>query len=221
MIASPRSLLTCCSLEPDNRDSPVGGSNLGMDLVKLPVTAPTSGLSDQCDQPLTDTFILPRSSSSSRDLKNLEEKHKWLQRRRSLALQQKSDDLPSEHGENNKHSLQQSKLTVSKDQRHPSCSPETATKRTRIKLPLKTQTASRLPADKDMGYLKGRPALIPQDVEGGYASGDLVQVRIAHISDSGSWMGALPSRGMLENSKLLGDQFSRSWAGSIQNSGVP
>jgi hypothetical protein len=190
--------MNCCVLEPD--DGPEAENCLDFDMVEPDSTAAKMSVLS------VNSCVMEKEPGPSprRDPKILEGKHKWLQRRRSLGRQQSSVDLNPENGEGNGYSPPQCRQIVSQGQRQTPRSAETTSKRQRIKMPLKTQ----------IGSGKGRVELVLQDLEGGQAGGDLVQVRIAHIADSECWTGVQRSRSLLENGKsIVGEQFSRSWAG--------
>ena len=153
---------------------------------------------------------LESTPSPIRDIKMLEEKHRWLQRRRSLIRLQNSNDQDPERGEGKERTPPLSQKIVSKSQFQPPRSPATV-KRQRIKLPARNQDCSRLLSDKEIG--KERIESVIQDLEGGGSGGDLVQVRIAHISDRESWTGVHQSRRLLGKERMLKEQYSRSWAG--------
>ena len=63
---------------------------------------------------------------------------------------------------------------------------------------------------------KVKAALVTQDIEpgDGQSSGDLVLVRIAHISDSASWTEVHHNSRFLGKGMLLEENYSRSWAGA-------
>jgi hypothetical protein len=211
--------MTCCAQEPDNGSK--AEQYLDFDLVKLAAPTPNLNTSVQIEQkPVDDACVLVTETDSSpsplRDLKVLEEKHKWLQRRRSMVRQPNSDDLHPEHGEDNHdcHTSSQSQDIVSRDQKQSPRSLEASFKR-RIKLPLKTQAGSRPLPEKGLG--KTRAGLVSQDLEGARLVGDLVQVSIAHLPDchGGSWTGDHQSRRLVENGSPSEQQYSksRSWTG--------
>jgi hypothetical protein len=226
-VSSHMSLMSCCSLEPDN--GPVAESLSGGDLGKLTSVTSQGDLPVQFNQQLTPvgkTFESEKSLSKCRDLKKSEGKRnsrKWLSKsqqfRRHLANQQIFEDegLPPGHAKSNGYSPQQSlhidspqqidcpqqiRPTVSKNQ---SLSLETVWLR-RIRLPDPDTDSS------DVEDRKGRPTSFSRALEGGYSS----QVRGTHTSNSvsDSWINIVPNRGFLENGMLLGGQFSRSWAGT-------
>jgi hypothetical protein len=207
--------MTCCAQVPD--DGSKAEQCLDFDLVKLAAPSPNLNTSVQYEQmPVDDACVLVTETGSLpsplRDLKVLEEKHKWLQRRRSMVRQPNSDDLHPEHGEDNCHTSSQSQDIVSKDQKQSPRSLEASFKRQRIKLPLKTQAGSRPLPEKGVG--KTRAGLVSQDLGGAHLVGDLVQVRRAHLEDCGSWTGVHQSRRLVENGSLSEQQqYSKSWTG--------
>ena len=183
---------------------------LDMDLVKVardPEPADDVGVSARATE-------IGTVRSPIRDIKILEEKHRWLQRRRSLNRSQNSENPDPEPEKCNGYTPPSSQQTFSKGQIQPPRFLQSTGKRERIKLPLRTQSGPRLLPDKEVG--KARAALVTHDLDGRQSEGDLVQVRIAHMSESASWTDVHPSQisRPLRKGRLLEGQFSKSWAGA-------